>query len=792
MADNTDQIQSLVNKLEIIMRRQETFAVDIYNLQIEINRLRAGDTTTAFEAKKEIPIAPIATPIKKETEALPPFFVAAPPFIAKEQRTTPKAPATPFLKSNIEKFIGENLINKIGIAITLIGVIIGAKYSIEHQLISPLTRIILGYLLGAGLLGFGIKLKTKYEKYSAVLVSGAVAIFYFITYSAYAFYQLLPQVLTFALMVIFTIFAVIAALNYNMQVIALIGLVGAYAVPFLLSDGSGRVAILFSYVAIINCGILFIAMKKYWKPLYYSSYVFTWLIYSGWFITGYHMSEHFSLALLFLCIFFATFYCMFLGYKLIKQEKFGKQDIVFLLSNSFIFYGLGYAILNGHETGKQLLGVFTLCNAVIHFCVSTIIYKKKLADKNLFFLIAGLVLVFITITIPVQLDGHWVTMLWAGEAALLFWIGRTKKVPVYEGLSYPLILLAFISLLMDWSRLFNYEFYRISNTFIPLFNIHFLSSLIVISSFGFINYINATVSKTLPPITTKKDASVFFNIAIAALLLVVIYFAFEVEISIYFDQQYMKSELIGIKDAVTGNINDYHDYDINRFKMIWILNYSALFSIILSVVNIKKIKHQQLGFLNIIANLLVICILFAQGTFILKELREHYLSQELAVYYNRSAFHIGIRYICFGFLALVIVSIYKYLKQEFMKPLWEYSKIGFDILLYLCIIWTASLELINWMDVMGSDKSYKLGLSILWGIYALLLIGLGIAKKKKHLRIGAIVLFAITLLKLFIYDIAHLNTIAKTVVFVSLGVLLLIISFLYNKYKHLIDDEHKN
>jgi uncharacterized membrane protein len=70
----------------------------------------------------------------------------------------------------------------------------------------------------------------------------------------------------------------------------------------------------------------------------------------------------------------------------------------------------------------------------------------------------------------------------------------------------------------------------------------------------------------------------------------------------------------------------------------------------------------------------------------------------------------------------------------------------------------------------------------------LILIGLGIWKKKKYLRIGAIALFGITLYKLFFYDISDLDTIAKTIVFVSLGALLLIISFLYNKYKQIISD----
>ena len=112
----------------------------------------------------------------------------------------------------------------------------------------------------------------------------------------------------------------------------------------------------------------------------------------------------------------------------------------------------------------------------------------------------------------------------------------------------------------------------------------------------------------------------------------------------------------------------------------------------------------------------------------------------------------------------------------------------FDFLLHAAILTVAANELINWMDLFMSEQSYKLGLSILFGVYALILISLGIWKKKKYLRIGAIVLFGATLVKLFIYDLTDLNTISKTIVFVSLGILLLVISFLYNKYKKLIFD----
>jgi uncharacterized membrane protein len=95
------------------------------------------------------------------------------------------------------------------------------------------------------------------------------------------------------------------------------------------------------------------------------------------------------------------------------------------------------------------------------------------------------------------------------------------------------------------------------------------------------------------------------------------------------------------------------------------------------------------------------------------------------------------------------------------------------------------------MHVFNSKQVYKLALSILWGIYSLGLISYGIWKKKSHLRIGAISLFAVTLIKLFVYDLQHMSTISKTIVFIALGILLLIISFLYNKYKSILFEENE-
>jgi uncharacterized membrane protein len=788
MTDNNDKINQLHDKLEALLKRQDDFSREINMLQIELYKLKNNEQKPVIVSEEEKQVSPIIEAgfnIQNEIIASDDKSYHHPIKQEQVKQTVPPINKPPKGKSDLEKFIGENLINKIGIGITVIGVAIGAKYSIENELISPLTRIILGYLFGFVLLGFGIKLKSKYENYSAVLVSGAMAIMYFMTYSAYSFYDLIPQIMAFVLMLIFTVFTVISAINYNKQIIAHIGLVGAYAVPFLLSEGSGKVAVLFSYVAILNIGILIISFKKYWKALYYVSFGLTWLIFLSWYVTKYQSNDHFGLALVFASIFFTIFYLTFLAYKLLQKENFVMNDIVLIMINSFVFYGIGYGILDGHQIGKQLLGLFTLSNAVVHFIASVIIYRQKLADKNIHYLIAGLVLVFITIAVPVQLDGNWVTLLWAGEAALLFWIGRTKNVSFYEKLSYPLMILAFFSIMQDWGYVYDsYNPENPSSRMTTLFNVNFLTSILFIAAFGFINVLNQ--KKNYPSyLQTQNAISRIISFAIPAILIFTIYYAFRMEIANYWNQLYTDSAI-----KINSENQEYPDYywnhDLNRFKTIWIINYSLLFVSILTFANLRKLKNQQLGLINLGLIVFALVVFLTQGLYNLSELRENYLEQTLSQYYNRGTVNLWMRYISFSFVALALYAIYKYIKQEFTQ---SNFKVAFELLLHTTILWIASSELINWMDIFNSEQSYKLGLSILWGMYSLFLIAFGIWKKNKPMRIGAIALFGVTLIKLFFYDISHLNTIAKTIVFVSLGVLLLIISFLYNKYKHLISDD---
>ncbi|MBO7626112.1 MAG: DUF2339 domain-containing protein, partial [Paludibacteraceae bacterium] len=352
-----------------------------------------------------------------------------------------------------EKFIGENLIMKLGILIVLIGVAIGGKYALEHQLLSPTMRIIIGTLFGAALQGVAIKLKKEYKKLSAVLASGAMATLYFMTYFAYDFYGLIPMPVAFVLMTLITVATVWQACTYDMEVIAIIGLVAAYVIPFMLSTGEGSPWALFSYISIINAGVMFISVKRYWRILFVSAYVSSWFIYGVVYRTlDFPETSDAVKLLVFLFINFVIFYVTFLAYKVKHKMIFQNFDIIYLLSNSFMFFGLGYNVMFNNETLAPYVAWFSFTNALIHGIVAFILIKKNMVDKSVYRLITGLAISFVTIAIMVWATGHWLTMFWMLEGTVLFTVSRISKRPFYEKMSYPVFFLALISLIIDWGN----------------------------------------------------------------------------------------------------------------------------------------------------------------------------------------------------------------------------------------------------------------------------------------------------------------------------------------------------
>lgn len=772
---------------------------EILKLMARLKELEAGNSEMygeiqSLKTRLEVVVKGTAPVEKQVIEAIRPEVSPAQPNVFRERQPAPQE-VKPSVSGKVknqktkqdwERFVGENLINKIGILITVIGVGIGAKYAFEHQLISPVMRIVLGYALGGGLMFFALKLKAKYLDFSAVLLSGSMAIFYFLTYISFSFYHFFPIQLTFLLMIVFTVFTVLAAIRYDRQIIAHLGLVGAYGIPFLLSDGSGKILFFYSYIAIINIGILVVAYFKNWRPVLYVTFGFTWGIFLLWYAFAYKAHEHFHTAMFFLSLYFLIFYGTGLVYKVTRHQKFEVADIFLIMGNSFLFFGIGYSLLAGNGKAESSLAWFSIINALVHFIVSMILYRDKEVDRTVFYFTCSMVLLFVTITIPLLFDGNAVTLAWSFEALLLFVAARLKKISLFEHMSYPVVVLAFLNLLYFWLRVYgNMSFFKendlleapitAANSF--LFNYKFLTSFCFLGAAAGIYFADRS-KKFGNPLTSDSDFLRIFRVTLVLILLLVSFTGVFLEISQYWT----------IKAGIVHQMKGFRTPDpeniVHAFELCSKIGYALLFTGLVLFTRRKKTNTLEFNVFSFIISTSVLMIFLTLGLYQLSFLQLKYLYSS-ETYYSPFIL-VFLRFVLYGLLAFYVYSYREFNKKQFTDP---FFAVFSEYLFHTVLVWVLSAELVNWMHLFDSRQVYKLSLSIFWGMYALGLVAFGIWKKKSFLRVGAISLFGVTLIKVFFYDLAHMTTLTKTVVFIVLGVILLLISFLYNKYKGILFDE---
>lgn len=325
--------------------------------------------------------------------------------------------------SSLENLIGLRLIHLIGIIVLVIGLSLGVKYAIDANLISEKMRILLAYLAGGLLLFFSFRLRKAYARFSAILFSGAMASLYFTTYAAFVYYDLLSFSLTFGLMVLFTIFTVGAAIRYDRQEIALLGLVGAYGIPFLISPNRGNPGLLFLYMSIINAGILALGIRKTWILMGRVAQSITWIIFIGW-LAMQDTVQMRGTALLFMSLFFLLFLLNAVSPKLVRKTPLDTAHSYQLLLNN-VAISLSALFLFGHAFEKARLASISLFLSLFVAAQALLFHYGKEGKTRA--LLASYSLSLFVLFIGFQWKGIVVTLLWLLTAVVLFVAGSKAR-----------------------------------------------------------------------------------------------------------------------------------------------------------------------------------------------------------------------------------------------------------------------------------------------------------------------------------------------------------------------------
>lgn len=328
-------------------------------------------------------------------------------------------------EEGLEKFIGLRLLHFCGIIALVIGISIGVKYAIDKDLISPAIRIALAYVAGISLYFLSIRLKKKYLVFSAILLSGAMASLYFTSFAAFAYYQLISGGLAFALMLCITAFTIYSAIKYNRQEIAILSMVGAYAIPFLISVNSGRSDLFFTYIILINIGISFLAFKKNWTLMTGLALFASWILYLAWGFFRYDATNK-DLAVIVMSIFYLLFCVTSVGFALRKKRELEFNELLqFLVNSSFAFAAALLIFTNTYIQSVSAVTGFACIIFMVQACLSRILLP---AEKILFNALTAFAVLCLIFYIGMRWSGMPVTMGWLLTAAGLFTMGVLSKI----------------------------------------------------------------------------------------------------------------------------------------------------------------------------------------------------------------------------------------------------------------------------------------------------------------------------------------------------------------------------
>jgi uncharacterized membrane protein len=719
--------------------------------------------------KKVEPVKEPETKPETVTPRLPEEVVPVPKVIStpsyepvpRKPVPAPKPERPGFFERNpdLEKFIGENLANKIGIGILVLGIGFFVKYAIDQEWISEIGRVFIGVLCGGILIGVAHRLRKTFVAFSSVLVGGGIAILYLTIYIAFHDYQIFSQTAAFMLMVVITAFAVVLSLGYDRKELAILSILGGFASPFMVSTGEGNYVVLFTYVLILDGGMLVLAYYKKWNAINIICYAFTILLFGSWLGARFdgEKTSMIAGAMIFATLFYLVFFAMNMINNLRKRTSFEALEIGMLLSTTFFYYAAGMVILNNPH-GEDFKGLFTACLGIFNFIFAYTLFKSTRVDKNLVYLLIGLVLTFISLAAPVQLEGNYITLFWAAEAVLLLWLSQKSGIRLMKLTSVIVMVLMVISLLMDWGQIYletnGDQALRI------IFNKGYITSLVTLASIVLTSILlKSETQERQEQVQAYKTLLTFAGIAL-----------------LYF------SQLLELRYHLAAYEFSYEAQNI----IIGVYNMVFIAGLLLAQKKLPLPREAAYApaVLGVFAMLLYLFFYHGQSV----EARNEYLLDVTSA--TGFVFH----YVLLA--ALLVVSVLSLREIQKMEAFNQSSQNMYSWFFVFFYLFVASAELDNLVVSIGYSttdslghiltQNHKIGYPILWGVTSFLLIAVGLKTKKKHLRIISLTLFLITLVKLFAVDIRGISEGGKIAAFISLGVLLLVVSFMYQRLKKLL------
>ena len=679
------------------------------------------------EVEEETPET-IEEPVEKEQEE---------PAMAMEEEEKIEEYTTS--ETNFEKYIGENLFGKIGILIFIIGIGFFVKYAIDQNWINETARTLMGYAVGAGMLVLAERLHKRYHTFSSLLAGGAFGIYYLITAIAFHYYDLFSHTMAFVILCTTTIFMSAVSVLYDRKELAVIALVGGFIAPFIISTDSSSIISLQIYIGILNIGMFCLAMYKKWAILPMISFGFTYIILWGTTAIGSFTDSEAVTIYPTLFAFATLFHIIFLlPIVFILRTQYGENTRLGLLgiitANSFMYLIYGDFLLQHFEASSDTTAYLAFFIAGVNLAIHLYLRFRVEGQDTLRNLMLGLAVTFASMGIPILFSTANVLMVWAAEAVLLLWLFTKEKNRIYEWASAILLFLTMGAL----------AYYRTTDTFIH-----------------------------------DTGDSLFFNGAFFVTTFVSIaYFVAAVIM------QYNKEFFSDMKRLIA-------------YTPCNAIAYALGFCILFLAFRDNFHFHLEQP-ISEYASLLTANIMLLGGALILRkrfEISENKLAYEISLYLAGILFAMTVwndtapdGLLLRWLMALVTIAYMAYCMRGQLLATSNPRSLHTEYAIVSTLTW---LTLTRLLLITFNEVNFSTAFSLSLGIAAFILMCIGMRYHSKEIRIVSLAEFGIVIGKLILNDVWAMPALGKIIVFISLGAILLILSFLYQKLKDALFNEEK-
>lgn len=402
------------------------WALSIGGLKRRLARLeRAVSELQALETglRTREPLAPLAKPAAElQTPPLAGMEAAAEPFVAAELAEAALE------RRDWETLVGGRALGWLAVVVLLFATSFFLKYAFENQWIGPIGRVSLGVLAGTALAIAGRQYDRRgWRIFSQMLTAGGVVLLYLSTYGAFGFYHLIGQRGASLMLALIVTESGLLALRYEAPAIALMAVIGGLLTPLLMHADRDQYAALFSYLTVLDAGIVCLLLRRHWPAIGVVGMAGTQLLFWLWYADNFHPEKrNWAIG------FQTAVYALFLAQMMIRWRAGRRSDweeLLRMLLAAAFWFSAAYVLLKPDFRGW--LGALAVGMAAIYGRIARWLLAYRCDDGPAQLAALAIAMGFLAIAFPLEADAPWVALGWAAEAGGLWWFGvRIRSAPL--------------------------------------------------------------------------------------------------------------------------------------------------------------------------------------------------------------------------------------------------------------------------------------------------------------------------------------------------------------------------